>query len=207
MYQGIWLLLKMILLLKRVISTLLLLPQFQHLITRLISLLLCYTLHLLTLNHLHLLNLLRLLLCCPISLCQMSKLPQYPPLSLETLQDMTTPPWSLRSSTNTLLVPPSPYPETKPLLSSSHSVAAPNPLSSHASHDSISTHTMVTQSKTGHLRPRSYPGFQMHYSSKHHVCNLSSVTIPQEPTCLKVKQKQDGTIDRYKARLVAKGFD
>jgi hypothetical protein len=120
-----------------------------------------------------------------------------------------------------------------------------------ASSAPIPSHSMVTRSKTGTLRFRSFPDHTSFFSTKHHLCALSSVSIPIEPTCYyqaekspewcaamgdefdallanetwslcphpsqhniirnkwvyKIKQKQDGSIDRYKARLVAKGFD
>jgi hypothetical protein len=110
---------------------------------------------------------------------------------------------------------------------------------------------MLTRSKTGNLRTRSFPNFTSFYSTKHPLCALASVSLPPEPTCYseaakspewraamgdefdalianqtwslcprpsthniirnkwvyKIKQKQDGSLERYKARLVAKGFD
>jgi len=115
----------------------------------------------------------------------------------------------------------------------------------------ISIHSMLTRSKTGNLRTRSFPNYTSFYSTKHPLCALSSVSLPPEPTCYseaakshewraamgdefdalianqtwslcprpsnhniirnkwvyKIKEKQDGSIDRYKAKLVAKGFD
>jgi len=156
------------------------------------------------------------------------------------LQDPTSPLLSSLSSSPHLDISP-PLGSIDPIISPL-SVASPAP---------ISSHPMVTRSKTGTLRSRSFPNYTSFFSTKHSLCALSSISLPLEPTCYsqaekslewhavmgdefdallanetwslcsrpsqhniiwnkwvyKIKQKQDGSIDRYKARLVAKGFD
>jgi hypothetical protein len=115
------------------------------------------------------------------------------------------------------------------------------------------SHQMITRSRTGSLKPKQFPDFQMLYSTKHPLKAFTSISphIPCEPTSFskavqnqdwrdamtievdalmknhtwtlcprpshkrvlrnrwvyKLKQKSDGSIERYKARLVVKGFE
>jgi hypothetical protein len=113
------------------------------------------------------------------------------------------------------------------------------------------THTMTTRSKTDSLKPKSFPGYHLYYSTKHPPIALRGVTHEIEPSSYskaasdsrwkeamqqefdalisngtwslcprpqnhnvihnkwvyRIKQKSDGTIDRFKASLVAKGFE
>jgi hypothetical protein len=142
----------------------------------------------------------------------------------------------------------SPHLDVSPPLESIDPIIPPLSVTSPAP---LSSHPMVTRSKTGTLRSHSFPNYTSFFSTKHLLCALSSISLPLEPTCYsqaekspewraamgdefdallanktwslcprpsqhniirnkwvyKIKQKQDGSIDRYKARLVAKGFD
>jgi hypothetical protein len=160
------------------------------------------------------------------------------------------------SSINPIPISPitkSDAPSSPSLVAQPSSSVAPNyPLSNISNITAhIPSHPMVTCSKTGHLKPRDFSDYKVLLSSKHHVCALTSVSIPLEPICysqamlspewcatmgdefdallenktwslcprpshhniiqnkwvFKIKQKQDGSIDRYKMQLVAKRFD
>jgi hypothetical protein len=67
---------------------------------------------------------------------------------------------------------------------SSHHKASPTPSPPpETSLVPISTHPMLTRSKKGNLRTRSFPNFTSFYSTKHPLCALASVFLPLEPTC------------------------
>jgi len=148
-------------------------------------------------------------------------------------------PISTSIQTSTVSSNPSPHP---PLIES------PNHL---ASVEDSHVHHIVTRSQTGYSRPRQFPNYVTHYSSRHPLHLFYTVVIPHEPNTFthaasklewratmesefkallknnawslcprpsshhivrnkwvyKIKQKPDGSTDRYKVRLVAKGFD
>jgi hypothetical protein len=42
---------------------------------------------------------------------------------------------------------------------------------------------MQTRSRTGSLRPKSFPDFQLYYSTRHPLRAFNAVILPPEPTC------------------------
>jgi hypothetical protein len=79
-----------------------------------------------------------------------------------------------------------PQVDTSPSIESSNPIISPLPEASSAL---IPSHSMVTRSKTGTLRSRSFPDYTSFFSTKHPVCALSSVSIPIEPTCYSQAEK------------------
>lgn len=123
-------------------------------------------------------------------------------------------------------------PDTVSEASSTHSnlESATSPSSS-PSPQPPSTHSMITQSKSGHLPPRLYlahlkpssvkqalssPEWLAAMTEKHNVLlrNETWSLVPLPPNrqaigckwVFRIKENPDGTINKYKARLVAKEF-
>jgi hypothetical protein len=78
-----------------------------------------------------------------------------------------------------------PQVDTSPFIESSNPIISPLPEASSAL---IPSHSMATRSKTGTLRSWSFPNYTS-FSTKHHVCALSCVFIPIEPTCYSQVEK------------------
>lgn len=92
-------------------------------------------------------------------------------------------------------------PHTTSVLHNNDSVALPLSMSPLVSNiDTISSHehthpdlqtphlktperNIITRSKTGHSKPKEFPGFKMFYSTRHPLRCLTSILTKSEPTC------------------------